>query len=184
MLMLYLSTLSNENEKRQFEYYYITYRNQMFYAANSVLQNEADAEDAVHDAFLGIAKHIDILLNADEDKGKYYCIKASKNAALNIARKNSRADTADIESFYTIADETAFESLVNSCEYEEILAVMKNMDDIYRDTLYMHYVMDMPVNKIADVLGRTVSAVKQQLVRGKKILTEALSQEVTTINDK
>ncbi|MBQ8210210.1 MAG: sigma-70 family RNA polymerase sigma factor [Clostridia bacterium] len=179
MLMLYLSALNNETEKRTFEYYYITYRSHMFYAANSVLHNETDAEDAVHDAFMGIAKHIEILLNADEDKGKYYCIKAARNAALNIARKNSRTETADIESFYSLADESAFEDIINGCEYEEILSVLKSMDSIYRDVLYMHYVMDMPVKKIADVLGRTVSAVKQQLVRGKKILISALPEEVT-----
>lgn len=182
MLMLYLSALSNETEKRTFEYYYITYRNQMFYAANTVLQNEADAEDAVHDAFMGISKHIDILLNADESKGKYYCLKAARNAALNIARKNSQFEVADIESFYSVADESAFESITAGCEYEELLSVIRNMDAIYRDVLYMHYVMDMSVKKIADVLGRTVSAVKQQLVRGKKILISALNEEVRATN--
>lgn len=180
MIMLYLSVLDSENEKCTFEYYYITYREYMFYAANSVLHNEADAEDAVHDAFLGIAKHIDVLLNATEDKGKYYCIKAAKNAALDIAQRNSRVEAADIESFYSLADEKAFKNVTEKCEYEEILSILRNMDSIYRDTLYMHYVMDMSVKEIANVLGRTVSAVKQQLVRGKKILIDSLSVEVVS----
>ena len=64
----------------------------MYCAAKSVVKNESDAEDAVHNAFLGIAKHIDVLLSADEDKAKCYCIKAAKNAALNIARKNNRTN--------------------------------------------------------------------------------------------
>ena len=185
MLLFFLNTISDDDSKRTFEYYYVTYRRQMFYSAKSVLHNDSDAEDAVHNAFMGIAKHIDVLLSADEDKGRYYCIKAAKNAALNIARKNSHtSDVLSIEDMYAVADEQAFESLIDHSEYEDVLDVIRNMDDIYRDVLYLRYVMDMSVKKIANVLDRKEATVKQQLVRGKKMLISALSEEVMTVNGK
>lgn len=185
MLLFYLNAISNDDGKRTFEYYYVTYRRQMFIAAKSVLHNDSDAEDAVHNAFLGIAKHIDVLLSADENKGRCYCIKAAKNAALNIARKNSHTDSVvSIEDMYDVADERSFEELIDKCEYEDVLTVIRNMDDVYRDVLYLRYVMDMPVKKIAAVLDRKESAVKQQLVRGKKMLISALSEEVMTADGK
>lgn len=181
MLLFYLGVIESDDGKRTFEYYYVTYRRHMFIAAQSVLHNESDAEDAVHNAFLGIAKHIDILLSADESKGRCYCIKAAKNAALNIARKNSRTDSAvSIEDMYDVADEKSFEEFIEKSEYEEVLDVIRNMDETYRDTLYLRYVMDMPVKKIAQVLERKESTVKQQLVRGKKMLINSLSREVVT----
>lgn len=185
MLLFYLSAISGENEKRTFEYYYVTYRRQMFFAAKSVVGNDADAEDAVHNAFMGIAKHIETLLDADEEKAKYYCIKAAKNAALNIVRQNKRTDNViSIDEMYSLADEKAFEEMLNKAEYEEVLAVIRNMDDVYRDVLYLRYVMDMSVKKICDVLGRKEATVKQQLVRGKKMIVSALSEEVMTANGK
>lgn len=185
MLLFYLNAISNDDEKRTFEYYYVTYRRQMFFAAKTVLHNDSDAEDAVHNAFLGISKHIDVLLSADEKTGKCYCIKAAKNAALNIARKNSHTDnTLSIEDMYDVADESAFEELIDNSGYEDVLSVIRNMDDVYRDVLYLRYVMDMAVKKIAQVLDRKESTVKQQLVRGKKMLISALSEEVMTANGK
>lgn len=185
MFLFYLSVINSDDDRRTLEYYYKTYRKQMFYAAYSVVKNEADAEDAVQNAFIGISKHLDVLLSADEDKGRNYCIKAAKNAALNIVRTNDyNQSVASIDEMYFLTDEKAFEELLESAEYEDILDVIRNMDNVYRDVLYMRYVMDMPVKKIADVLGRKVSAVKQQLVRGKKMLISALSEEVMTANGK
>lgn len=181
MLVFYLSAIDFADGKRAFEYYYAAYRNQMFSAAVSVLRNREDAEDAVHNAFLGIAKHIDVLLEADEHDGKCYCVKAAKNAALNILRKNNSVpETVSFDEMVDLPDEKSFWDMIEKTEYEEILNAVKSMDNIYRDVLYMHLVMDMPVKKIADVLGRKASAVKQQLVRGKKQLISKLSEEVMT----
>lgn len=184
MFLLYLAEISDPESRKTFEYYYVTYRKAMFYAAYSVLDNTHDAEDAVHNAFLSISKHVDVLLNAAENDGKCYCIKAAKNAALNIVRKNSRSgNEISIEELYDIPDES-FENMISQAEYSEILTVIRDMDDVYRDVLYMRYVMDMSVKQISDTLDRKVSTVKQQLVRGKKLLTERLAEEVTTANDK
>lgn len=185
MLFLYLTVIDSDDGKRTFEYYYVTYRKQMFYVAKSVLSNDNDAEDAVHNAFLGIAKHVDVLLDSDEEKAKCYCIKAAKNAALNIVRLNKQTnDMLSIDDMYNVPDEKSFEEMLDSAGYEDVLSVIRNMDDVYRDVLYMRYVMDMPVKKIATVLDRKESTVKQQLVRGKKILVSALSEEVMTANGK
>ena len=176
-----MSMIDSDEDKDLFEGLYLKYRKHMKFIAMQILGDEYLAEDAVHNAFLGIAKHIDILLSADESKGRCYCIKAAKNAALNIARKNSRTDSAvSIEDMYDVADEKSFEELIEKSEYEEVLDVIRNMDETYRDTLYLRYVMDMPVKKIAQVLERKESTVKQQLVRGKKMLINSLSREVVT----
>lgn len=185
MLVFYLSAIDIADGKRTFEYYYMTYRKQMFYTANSVLRNESDAEDAVHNAFLGIAKHIEVLLESDEHDGKCYCLKAAKNAALNILRKNkSIPETVSYDDIIDLPDEKSFWDMLEKTEYEEILNAVRSMDDIYRDVLYMHLVMDMSVKKIANVLDRKESTVKQQLVRGKKQLISKLSEEVMIGYDK
>ena len=56
MLILYMSFIDDEIHRRLFEKIYMTYRKQMFLVARAVLSNDSDAEDAVHDVFLKIAK--------------------------------------------------------------------------------------------------------------------------------
>ena len=85
---------------------------------------------------------------------------------------------------YDLYDEQTFEEIIEKAEYQDVLSVIRNMDATYRDVLYLRYVSDLPVKKIASVLDRKVSTVKQQLVRGKKILISALSEEVMTANGK
>ena len=55
-MMLYLQMLETPEEKVQFEEIYLKYRSAMFRAAEGILHNDQDAEDAVHNAFLRIIK--------------------------------------------------------------------------------------------------------------------------------
>lgn len=49
MLALYMSFIDDESHRRLFEKIYIEYRDPMFFMARSVLGNDSDAEDIVHD---------------------------------------------------------------------------------------------------------------------------------------
>ena len=55
-MLIYLALLDDEQDKIKFADIYNTYNKQMWYAANEILKDKHLAEDAVHDAFLGIAK--------------------------------------------------------------------------------------------------------------------------------
>ena len=57
-MLIYLQVIDAPEDRDQFITLYETYRGLMFYVANQILQNEQDAEDAVHDAFLSVAEHI------------------------------------------------------------------------------------------------------------------------------
>ena len=56
MLLIYMSFIDDESHRRLFEEIYLSYRKQMFLVARTVLKNDSDAEDIVHDVFLRIAK--------------------------------------------------------------------------------------------------------------------------------
>lgn len=48
----------------------------------------------------------------------------------------------------------------------------------YRDVMYYHFVCDMKIKDIADLLGEKPSAVQQKLIRGKKKLLEILDDDL------
>lgn len=59
MLMLYMSLIETEEEKVKFEKIYVQYRKLMYVCAKEILRSDHLAEDAVHEAFLKIAKYLD-----------------------------------------------------------------------------------------------------------------------------
>ena len=54
-MLLYLQTIESPKDKIKFEQIYLKYRRYMFQVASEILQNNQDAEDAVHNAFLSVA---------------------------------------------------------------------------------------------------------------------------------
>lgn len=163
-----------EQNKSKFEQLYYEYRDRMMYVALSVLHNNEDAEDAVHNAFIGIAKNMDSIGEVDSVQTLSYVLKATKNTAINMLGKNKRYETVDIENFDVVSDDDFFASLDVKERYDEVVNAIVNLDEKYKDVLFYHYVSDMSVSKVAELLGRKVSTVKQQLVRGKKLLIESL----------
>ena len=74
MLMIYLSIIETAEDRSLFEQIYYNYRKQMFFVANGILNDNFLAEDAVHEAFLGIAKQITLLQDMPESKMKAYVL--------------------------------------------------------------------------------------------------------------
>lgn len=83
MLLIYMSFIDDESHRRLFEEIYLSYRKQMFLVARTVLKNDSDAEDIVHDVFLRIAKKYMAKISTIENETdlRNYLLKATKNAA-------------------------------------------------------------------------------------------------------
>ena len=57
-MLIYLQTIETDKDKSKFEQIYEAYRGLMFHVAFKILEQEQDAEDAVHHAFVKIAENI------------------------------------------------------------------------------------------------------------------------------
>ena len=90
MLALYMSFIDSEDDREKFEIIYNEYRKRMVSTAYSILHNHEDAEDAVHDAFIRIAKNMKSIDDPKSKKTLAYVITATKNNAINIFNKNKR----------------------------------------------------------------------------------------------
>lgn len=182
MLVFYLSMLGNDNDRNLFERIYYSYRKQMFTVALSVLGNQDDAEDLVHDVFCNIAEnHMPTLKNIkNEQDMKNYLLKAAKNSALNKKRDAKHMVSLDgNENFLGtekgISDSKFLDMICNSLSYHEIISAIRNLDKKYEEVLYLHFVLEMSVPQVADYLNRSKNTVKSQLTRGKLLLLKKIS---------
>ena len=186
MLALYLAYLDDDNDQKLFEDMFLSYRKQMVTFAVTILGNEDDAQDAVGDVFLRIAqKNWDVVRDIkNETDLRNYLLKATKNTSLNKIKtkkkENVSLDTIieyDMEGIEDLSDDTFLELICNKYEYDKVVQAIKLLNEKYRDAMYCHYVMEMTVPQTAKSLNQKLSATKQQLVRGKKMLLSLLSKK-------
>lgn len=62
MIAMYMSFIDSEDDREKFEIIYHEYRKRMVSVAYSILHNNEDAEDAVHETFIRIAKNMKALM--------------------------------------------------------------------------------------------------------------------------
>ena len=190
-----LAYLDDEKDQILLEDIFNTYSKQMMCLAKTYLKKEEDAEDAVATVFERIAsRNFDVVRSIENDIDlRNYLLKATKNTSLNMikAKKKTYVSLDQIPEHRIagkeeLTDEGFMETICRRMEYEEVMKALESLNEKYRDALYYHFVMEMTVSEVAKLMFQSVSATKQQLVRGKKMLLSLLKKEgdETSGNDK
>ena len=90
MLMVCMAMIDNSEDKTTFKKLYDEYLNLMLYTAYNILGNQQDAEDAVSEAFLRIAKNFSKLEKTICPKTANQFVIIVRNISIDIYRKNKR----------------------------------------------------------------------------------------------
>lgn len=177
MLAFYMTLIEDADNQKKFEQLYLSSRKTVLYIANSILHDTYEAEDAVHEAFIGIARNIHKVGDVNSKRTSAYLACAVRNACYSILEKNhSNTEIPDdeIESF----EDDSFEDLIENMENAEIIKnALGRLKYIYSDALIMHYGYGMTVQEIAEAFGNTEDAIRQRISRGKKALSEEIKKE-------
>ena len=89
-MLIYLQIIENSEGRWLFERLYKDYKRIMLSAARQIVKNKADAEDAVHQAFMYLAGNMNKVGKIEEGKRKAFLLLISEHKALDIVRQNSR----------------------------------------------------------------------------------------------
>ncbi len=177
MLLVYTAGIEEVPEQTRFEEIYYNYRKQMLLVAMRILHNKDDAEDAVQNALLGIAKHIKTV-PTDTQRERAYILTAAQNAALSMLPQREKWDTmADISRLELAALEDVFETVASCQDYALLLRAIGQLKSPYLEVLTLIYVQELDTKKAADILCRKEETVRKQLNRGKKQLIALCRKE-------
>lgn len=91
-MFIYLQMIETDEHRSKFIRIYETYFGLMYHTAYQVLHHHEDTEDAVHLAFVCIAKNIDTI-EAPSAKTKSYVATMAENKAIDLLRKRNRKST-------------------------------------------------------------------------------------------
>ena len=88
-MLIYLQMISSDTDKSAFEQIYNTYRGLMYHVAYARLHHTADAEDAVHHAFVKIAENIR-KIDPDDPRTKQLVVTIVVNRVTDMLRTRGR----------------------------------------------------------------------------------------------
>lgn len=94
--MMILMIVDGPEEKRKFLILYEQYRYLMLKVAVDILHDYQLAEDAVQEAFVRVAKHMEQIGQPEETATRRYLITIAKHAAIDLYRKRNRLHHREI----------------------------------------------------------------------------------------
>lgn len=160
----------------------------LYRAARSILRDDAEAEDAVQEAYLRAYGSVESFRG--EAKLSTWLVRIVVNEALARARKSGRrAEIAPIvtdEGDLGVPDEKheGPESRAERGEIRRLLeAKIDALPDAYRSVFVLRALEELSVDETAEALGIPAATVRTRFFRARSLLREALSPELASIWD-
>lgn len=170
MLCINMS-FSDIEDENIFERLYYKYRNLMYTVAFDILHNTSDAEDAVSEAFLRIAKNFSLVDKRICPKTANQFVIIVRNISIDMYRKNKReSQQRDAVREVSYSDFEGFEC-------GGIMSAINSLPQATRDTLYLNCIYGFSPEEISKLLGAKPDAIYKRLQRAKAKLWEILKEE-------
>lgn len=143
-----------------------TYGNMLFRLCLITLGNANDAEDAVQETLIKYLQRAPQFENAEHEKA--WLITVATNKCKDILRFRSRHFYVDIDEINEYTQDFTDSGIMDA---------LMGIPDKFRMVLVLYYVEEYGIEEIAKIIGKTSSAVKMRLQKGRRLLREAYGKE-------
>ena len=143
-----------------------TYGNTLYRLCFVMLGNESDAEDAVQESFIKYLQKAPSFENTEHEKA--WLITVATNQCKDVLRFRKRHPQTDLENLRETPQLSSDSG---------ILEALMTLPEKFRFVLTLYYVEEYRIEDIAKIIGRTPSAVKMRLQKGRRLLEETFRKE-------
>lgn len=147
---------------------YTRYAGKIYSKCISLLKDEAMAQDATQEIFTKI--FLNLSRFGEKSRFSTWVYSITYNYCIDFIRRKKKQQnlfSEEIENAPDLADDVPDEQLLQM-EVNQLKKVLEEIADGDRAILLMKYQDEMSIKEIADILGKTESAVKMQLKRAKE----------------
>lgn len=169
-MLMYLSMIETPDDKAKFERIYNRYRNLMYHVAYKVLGNHYDAEDAVHQAFVAIIRHLEKIGDIDCPETRSFIVLITERRAIDLIR------TSHSEKVIPLNEDLIGIEIPAPGDHGLADALAK-LPAHYREVLLLRFDNGYSTKELAQMLGMTESGVRKLIGRAKNALGRMLEEE-------
>lgn len=142
------------------------YADRLFRLCLVTLGNASDAEDAVQETMIKYMQNAPAFEDAEHEKA--WLITVAANKCRDILRFRKR---------HPLADMTDTGQFTQGVPDSGIMDALMALPERFRTVLFLYYVEEYTTDDIARAIGRTSSAVKMRLQKGRRLLRELYRKE-------
>lgn len=162
-----VQTVESEESRSKYEAIYKEYRFLMFSAANSILKNPYDAEDAVHQAIIAIIDNMDKIGDIDCPETRSYVITITKHKAINMIRSRKRLTPEELIDAFPGRE-------ISLPEDNSLIDSMAKLPDRYREILLLRFYDGYSTKELARMKQMTEGSMQKLIWRAKEALRKQL----------
>jgi len=144
-----------------------TYGDMLYRICYVILKSESDAEDVVQETIIKYFEKKPSL--KDYEHTKAWLITVAKNKCKDLLRYKQRHSHIDIDEMGEVTNQPSENGL---------LEILMTLPEKFCLVLMLYYVEEYSIEEIAKIVGKTPSAVKMRLSKGRKLLKEKYRKEV------
>ncbi len=172
MLQFYLSLVITDEEKTKLELIYHEYRSAMKHTALGILKDEFLAEDAVHEAFIKLTRHLDGVEEIYSHRTLGFVVRIAKTISLDMLKMSGRRPSVSLDEdyFHDIIPDKRGEIDLADVEFSCVVEKVKMLPKIYQDVIFLKFKYDYTDKKIADILGISYATVRKRLERARELM--------------
>ena len=143
-----------------------TYGNMLFRLCLITLGSASDAEDVIQETMITYLRKKPEFKDAEHEKA--WLITVATNKCKDLLRFRVRHPMIDLEQIQEFAAEDSDSG---------ILEALMTLPEKFRIVLILYYVEEYRIEDIAKVIGKTPSAVKMRLQKGRSLLGKVYRKE-------
>ncbi|WP_298761520.1 RNA polymerase sigma factor [uncultured Psychroserpens sp.] len=170
-----IKACKQNNLKAQMQVYQM-YKDMLYNVSYRIVKNEHDAQDTVHDTFIKAFQNISKLEN-DLNLGPWLK-RIVVNSSLDFLRKKKKLGWLQESYEFTesIEEDDTYEDI--TLKVDEVKKAIYNLKDKYRIIMILYLIEDYSHKEIAEQLGLKEGTVRNQYIRGKRLLKQQLQNSI------
>ena len=171
-MLIYLSMIEDERRQARFASIYHQYKNLMLHAAFTILKNQNDAEDIVHEAFVVSINYLDRL---PEETTRAFLLAVTESRAINLWRRQHHFGEQ-------IPYEEAVGRSIPQSDGIGLSEAIARLPADYRSILLLRFHMGYTTREIAKMTGKKEGTVTRTITRAKDRLAKELDKIQKELN--
>lgn len=178
-MIVYFNVLETEADRDVCQKLYEENKQKLFRIANKILQNTADAEDAVQICFSKIIDDFKDYRDMPYEELAVLCQTIVKHDAIDIIREHKKmvnfTDEVHLgEDDIVSATPDILEQLVERYEKDLVVQAIMELKEEERELMYLQYVSELKPKEIAKLFDTTSSAIRKKTLKCRNKLAKIL----------
>ena len=145
--------------------------------AYRILRDEALAEDAVQEAFLGLWRSAGSFV-PERAKASTWVLTLVHRRAVDVVRREQRRRAETLEQALEPLADSAEDDVWLRLERERVQAALARLPDAQREAIELAYYAGFTQSELAERLGQPIGTIKSRMFSGLARLRELLDEEI------